>query len=695
MMCHNSKLIFVILLSFANCAEVQAQSADTVSKSDDIMVLSRVSPDSITLRWAPVSYELWRLGNSNGYTVERFTLVRGNEVIPPERKLLTAEPLRPDPLNQWQHVINKSRYHAIAAQALFGDDFAVDLARSDVMSIANKVKENDQRFSFALWCADMSRDVAQKSALLISDTAIRADERYLYRVSINSLNKVSQGSGFVSPDDSAVLVPPGKLKCEVGDRLVTLKWQSVQRMRYAFFQVERSADSVNFETVSEIPFVTLEPTADSSLGLHSVSDSIPAGKELLYYRVRGVNAFGDTSAVSNIAVATVERGLNAVPRIAEIFSADNKAITVSWDFPRPLNSDLAGFEIERGESERTVRPLPSLPLVGPTQRSFIDHSPLPVNYYRVTAIHKSGKRFPSFTQLALLVDSLPPAAPEELRAVVNESGRVELTWKKNTEGDLYGYRVYKSNHGQEELAQITSAPIPITEIADQVDLRTLNKFVFYSVIAVDKNQNESKLSARLKVKLPDKVKPVAPVMLPALVDSLGVTVRWQHSSSKDVKHYEVYRAREDYNQWVRIKILPASTDSLGQFYDMLQDAKHRYRYSIVAVDSSNNESLRASPIIIKCISHRLPRQVTWRQWEVDRESKRIILKWEYPIAGIKAFALFKAVDSDDFSLYKTLPVGNTHLAERIATGRICRYRIMAVFDDGRKSRISEQLELKF
>ena len=95
--------------------------------SETIAVTARPSADSITLRWAPMSHNVWRWGNNYGYRIERYVMSRGGRLLArPEKKILHPA-LKPLPESDWEDLVRRERYAAIAAQALFGEKFEVDI----------------------------------------------------------------------------------------------------------------------------------------------------------------------------------------------------------------------------------------------------------------------------------------------------------------------------------------------------------------------------------------------------------------------------------------------------------------------------------------------------------------------------------------------------------------------------------------
>jgi hypothetical protein len=91
-----------------------------------------------------------------------------------------------------------------------------------------------------------------------------------------------------------------------------------------------------------------------------------------------------------------------------------------------------------------------------------------------------------------LVDTFPPAAPKELKAVAT-TGAINLIWEPNSEPDVVGYIVLRGIWLGESLARITPAPITETTFSDATAPGT--RYV-YSIQAVDKAGNVGPMSER-------------------------------------------------------------------------------------------------------------------------------------------------------------------------------------------------------
>jgi len=155
--------------------------------------------------------------------------------------------------------------------------------------------------------------------------------------------------------------------------------------------------------------------------------------------------------LSNPATATL-LDVSAPVEILGIQTTEH-AIVLKWSPPtaslsgRPLH-DVAGYRIFRSESQTAP-----FELRGETASASYSDTDFQFEhpyFYKVRALFKSGAQVAESEDSKLLAitprDTFPPAAPTGL-SVISTAVGVEMIWKANTEPDLAGYNVYRSEDG--------------------------------------------------------------------------------------------------------------------------------------------------------------------------------------------------------------------------------------------------------
>jgi fibronectin type 3 domain-containing protein len=293
-----------------------------------------------------------------------------------------------------------------------------------------------------------------------------------------------------------------------------------------------------------------------------------------------------------------------------------------------------------------------------------------------------------------LVDSLPPDPPTHVEAKIDTSGNVILKWKRNADEDIFGYTVYRSNVLDDEFTQVTSAPITDTVFHDKVNVRTLSSEVFYRIAALDYNQNHSNFSTTLKVALPDNIKPQPPLMSYIGGDPKGIIIKWLPSPSRDVMSYNVYRKQNDSKSWIKLTSVNSANLEEYTASDTNILPADFLMYTVIALDDAGLESLPATPLSFKISNNILHEPVTWGSFLLSKESKRVTIKWIYKQAGVKAFYIYRSVNSNPMVLYKTEDSKVYEYNEQATPNTTVTFKIMAIFNDETKSALSEALTIQ-
>ncbi|SHN38794.1 hypothetical protein [Chitinophaga sp. CF418] len=685
------KGIVVVCIGFWSM-QATAQQKSSVK----IAVMASPAEDSIMLRWAPVNTDYWRNANVQGYMVKRYTILRDGKMLPqPEEKVLTTQPLKPLALPQWEKVVNADeRWGAIAAQALYGKDFSINAsgaAGNNVMALYQKSTEQENRYSFALFAADQSWLVAKASALAFVDKDTRKNEKYLYRIFISGITG-DTGYVYTGAADKRPLPAPRDLRAEKTTKAVMLSWDKVLFSNlYNAFVLERSDDNgKTFRAVTKEPIINTDKAENKEPQQRMFYiDTVPKPGEPKVYRVRGITPFGQIGAASDTIHTTVMEEMNAHPSITGT-AIMNTGVLIKWTMP-PAPVKLKGFDIERSSALKKTYTKINKQLLSDKDSVFMDNQPLRSNYYRIRAYTADGRSTVSFAQFVQLLDSVPPAAPDSLSGLISDSGIVSLKWKANTEEDMYGYRVFRANGPDEEFVQVTRAPVKTNAFTDTITVKTLTKYVYYKLVALDGHYNPSEFSAVLKLKRPDVVPPVPPVFTDAHTDQQGVFLQWQPSTSEDVVLHKVMRAVD--TAWQEIAVFK-NADSIRQYTDTSAKKGVKYNYVIAAIDDSGLKGMSKTLALQRLDMGTLEGDKTLKAM-IDRDNKHIQLKWKRA-EGTTRIWVYRSAEGGPMRLFKTLD-GNVQefIDTDLLVNTVYRYKVKLQRQSDGASLFTEEITVNY
>ncbi|MBL3658569.1 fibronectin type III domain-containing protein [Fulvivirga sediminis] len=685
--------IVCLSLIIVSLAVLKAKSQN--NEGDAIKVIALPYDGQILLRWAPNSPVAWQLLNKYGYRLERVTMMRNGKALKqPETIVLWDSPHMPAAVADWEELADRDNFAGVAAQAIYGETFELsDNYRSDMVSVINKSRELEQRYSFALFAADMSVEAAEKSALFYKDTSVKAGERYLYRVhSAVPEEKLSINTGIVYTglDEEIPLPTPQKPAAEFSDLMVSLEWdRDIYSDTYTAFEIQRAQVGGEFKDVSDIPFVSA--SSDPSQGhIMHVIDSLPQNNVEYRYRIRGVTPFGQKGPYSNEISGIGRDKLIARPSIVS-GNAFNDMVVLKWEFDERYLYQIEKFQLLRAENDKTSFTLlkDDLDL---EKGSIIDDNPLPTNYYQIKGIGKYTQEVFSMPYMVLLIDSIPPVVPQGVSGKMDTTGLVTLNWTPNTEKDLYGYRVFRSNFENQEYIQITKAALKDTVFYDTLSRNNLTPNIYYKVVAVDTHYNPSGYSESAAIKRPDFTPPVSAVLTGIKPGEGNITLTWIPGSSEDAKDQLIYRQSNTEARWALMQVL-AAQDTTWQ--DSGVNTELTYQYTIITIDESGLESTPAQPLSASPLPRKVQRGIGKLFYSQKEDEQSITLGWEYDQPGVERFIIYRAVGEAPIT-----PLGSVNSDQKKYTdnelkkGEVYRYQVGAVFTDGSSSALSEEVVLK-
>jgi hypothetical protein len=643
---------------------------------------------SIRLRWSMNDPYAWKLANSYGYSIDRYTILRnGQLILTPEKSRITTVPIKPRPIKDWEAICQTDDNAAIIVQGIYGEDFEIAGSSSKLVEIVNQSNSLTQRFTFSLMAADRSFDAACMAGLGWNDSTVKRGEKYLYKIYPNiPKDKIVCDTAlvFIGSDEISSLPKPIDVYATYSDQSVLLSWDiKVLKSYYSTYLIERSEDGVHFKALNQLPFSSLNDESGKESGRVFFTDTIQ-NNHIFSYRIKGISPFGQYGPPSDVMQGKGKTTLAFAPHINSAQIINDSTATIGWEFPEEGTVLVDHFELNRSANNADNSFTQVISYIDATQREIKYSQLLPANYFVITAVDKNGNKRNSFPYLVQPIDSIPPTVPTGLTAQIDSLGTVSLQWAANKEPDLLGYTILRSNNKTEEPAIINSKPQTENTFEEKLNLNTLNSKVYYSVLALDRRMNQSKPCQPIEVIKPDRVPPSSPVIIDSRVSANGkTTLSWINSSSDDVVSHRLYRKTEQDTVWTTVATI--SDLRITQFEDTLSASEGTLLlYSLWAIDRSNNISEPSPVWKVIASAKQQTGQLKNLRADMDRTNHSITISWKTNSTDIAEYTIYKAKNNEPFSTLQVIPGTHTFYTDTdLAVSNMYRYAVRATLKNGK------------
>lgn len=651
-----------------------------VNSNVDFASMSFVKKDTILLRWAPTSVKLLKSGLENGFIIERIDGFDQNnfERNPTLKTFILTPSIEKLKINSNSE---KIKQYVSIIEAFTNDN-------------SMKVEDQSYLFGVLLLTAGADKDLAQLLNLSFIDTSINNQTKYTYRISINAKEKRI----FTTKVNAAILSKTSDFKSLIGKathkrKEVFLQWNAKElQADYSAYWIERSTDSINFNKINKLPYFFFKSSDEKEKELIDYIDTSAVEGETYYYRVRGITHFGEPGGFSNIIKIKLKRILKGYVKIDTIF-ADRFERNIRGQYI-PVNSKdekiLNEFILFKSDSISSGFKLVASQSSPSLQYDFKINSLVESgdrNFYKVGAVSIDNDTIFSFTRYFFTLDQIPPSQPKELTGVINDSGVVSLKWVANPEGDIRGYRIFKSNSLKEEFVEVSTELVKTTLYTDTLPLNTLTPEIYYKIAAVDLNYNNSPHSEAIKLNKPDTISPVACVFTKYSSKENGMLLSWNNSSSKDIESNQLIRRTEYGNEIVLAKW----RDTTSLFVDTLAELGKKNQYYITTSDLSGNISI-SSPITVIYETGKRP-SVKELKAEVDRVGKQISLSWKKIDEEIYCIKIYRIKDGGKYKLLKTIRDSSVEefVDRDLYINNKYTYKVKVIYKSGISSLFSDEI----
>lgn len=588
--------IIILILTFGKIVTGQ----DTIPK---LQIIGKVEKDGIKLRWGINDAYLWQIALEEGYILERAVFDQSKPFENQNFSILTNSPIVKWTENEWNIFVKKFPESQNLADSIKYAYMSKFLSEDNLYLTGNESFEQQlefyknlkMKFAYALIAADQSWYGALIQGLGYHDQNVNKSINYIYKLSLNFkvpfYDIPPAYLSILNKENNSTIEQ--KIIIEEKDSKVILTFYNKGSSGY---YIEVSDDGKNFSRVAKEPFYNLKNSETKSTdSIQHIIDSL-INYKMYYFKIKAKTPFGDEILIGEIKGMPRDLTPPGKPFIVGAFHTAPDVATIKWDMKEPIATDLKGFVIGRSNEESGDYFIIHDKMIPLNIRSFEDKyfNKDGPNYYMIEAIDTSGNKSMSSSAYLTLIDSVPPGPPIHIKSKMDSLGIVTINLEHQKEKDFMGFRLYKANADYHEFSVVhetyndtivVNARNPV--IIDTSTLKSLTKYVYYKVTALDYHYNESKFSEIIKVPRPDKIPPVPPLINDYVTTDKEIRLSITASSSSDIRQNYLYRKKDTDKEWLLL-------DSLGikntAYSDQTTENNVFYLYTVRAIDDSGLKS---------------------------------------------------------------------------------------------------------
>ncbi len=610
------KIILVILCGLC-CLASQAQAAV------EMMVQAKYNGSAVQLRWVPLDKEL-------GY---QYQLYRAPLIEPQKRQLLATLSM-PTYAEAKTRVSKENEY---GLKLLYPFETAEN--RAEINAYLGQM---DNRLNMVLFLSIFQPEIAELLGQAYIDTTVEKDIAYSYTLETYGKGAlVSTKTLAVATYKPAVIPMAWGVKAHKFPWGVGLKWQGYEEFQgFHIYRAENYAGP--YTQINQAPVqvqTAVNPDGTVDVAPYFYTDTTMDKDKTYYYKVRGLDFFGDLGPDSDIAMGKVKVDPHPGPPSRPTLEVAENSITLQWQ--KSADDTVMGYHVHR--SSRQEGPYVRLNEALIVTTSFVDEAvEVDRNYfYTLTAVNNGGyESMRSLAALGVPVDSTPPPVVEGLGVELDEA-TVKLQWAVNPAEDLLGYRVYRTMTPElQDWALLNKEPVAQVAFDDALTKNLSRYPYFYRITAVDTHYNESAPSEQVKIQLPDVIPPSAPTIQGSSVREGQVSLAWTVINVYDFAGYSVYRSEAGKKQKISSELLVQPT-----FVDATPPVDTTLVYTVVAVDQTGNESEPSDPMTLTVRDHIKPRIASF---EAGVEKGKVVLTLVSKDTDLAGFDVWRSRNNRDF-----------------------------------------------
>ncbi len=541
-------------------------------------------------------------------------------------------------------------------------------------------------------------DMAEILGLYISDKTVAAGKNYDYRlVAAGSNSDNFLATATIATADYTQPDGPLGLASEAKEKEISLKWKwNAKAMGYNIY---RYSTANKPDTLLQLIMNDDEIALAKADKFFFTDNDKNLRQGINYkYKVASTDAFGHESKLSN--ETTAELVDLTPPAPVQSFRVQMNPLDKSavLKFKPSVSNDCVGYNVYRSKKKDDGFQKLNSSLLNKNDTSFIDKGVVEGQeyFYYIDALDKSKNAQRSLPASIVIADLTPPAVPTGFKAV-SDTGKIFLSWNKNSESDLMGYLIFRAlKTDLHNFNMLTSKPITSNRFTDTLQKEAGNFFV-YKICAVDNSWNRSEATPNLMAKVIDVVAPMAPAIEDISADETGVKLKLGKSASLDIKELEIQRkVAEDSTPGAFKKVNTAPVTGNADTYTDRQVQKGiAYTYQVVAIDSSGNRSV---PGVRKSISGATTAGSNFEPGELkavyNSKNKSVDLSWKETASEfVSGYKVYRKRDDGGYVPISATAKGTAMTDNAVQGNTSCTYKVMAIALTG-QSKFSTEVKVE-
>lgn len=640
--------------------------------------------DRIALRWNINNYQVFRQMATDGVYIDRIILNNKNQTLSKNWDRITKTPIKAWPLTEIEKFGDMADTSvAVMTQILYGKvDYPKDLNLIEQIKYQDIDQQN--RHLIGSLYASISKKAAEIAGMAFDDMIIPdSSQTYVYRITPaipkGNVGSIFEGFAYVSGGDLFYDPFQVKLEAQQGENSVLITWPTEQS-HYTGYFIERSTDRKIFKPLNPTIYLAESQTDSTSLDSRysyhdSVTNYIP-----YYYRIYGVDAFGDKRMFTDTVKAM---GIDKTPPDPPLLKMDKNGKKLTFTWGEAVDPDIKGYFLMRGKTIHAQDALLVEQFFSPKTNKYEYTLPQKFNssFYKLMCVDTVGNISYSNAVYAFENDLTPPIPPLGLQGSIDTSGRVFVSWNLDTsEKAIMGYKVHYANQGDHQFIPASNI-VHDTTYSFSIDLQNLSKNLYIKVVAVDGNYAHSDFSKILVLKKPDLIPPTPPQILDYKNTAQGIEVFWSKATDNDFLENVLYRKTSGEEEWKEL----LRTAKVHSFLDKSVLAGTAYEYSMRALDSSGLYSEYAFPIAVRtsnrAVSEKLDLTGTY-----NSQTKTVTLKWPKSKGEVLYHILYKD-QGEGLTVFKSLPAAELQYSEEGNGSPKGKYAIKIKYTDNMESEL--------